>query len=259
MNLSAKLLLTAFTLVTVNASAKIKKEIVEYRQGDTVLQGYLVYDDAGPKIKPGILVVHDWMGMTDEAKMRTEQMAKMGYVGFAADIYGKGNQPKTMEEAGKLAGKFKADRKLLRARAQSALDKLSSYSFVDKKKLLAIGFCFGGTTALELARSGAALVGVVTFHGGLNTPTPEDAKNIKGKVLALHGGDDPHVPLAEVTAFQEEMRKGKVDWQFVSFGNTVHSFTITNAGSDTSGGAAYNSLSEKRAFAYFKNFLKEVF
>ena len=246
-------------LFTVVAQAKIKTETVEYKQGDTTLEGYLAYDDAGHKAKPGIVIVHDWMGLSSDTKMRAEQIAKMGYVAFAADIYGKGSRPKSPEEAGKLAGQYKGDRKLLRARAQAALDKLSSYSFVDKKKLVAIGFCFGGTTALELARSGAPLIGTVSFHGGLQTPTPEDAKNIKGKVLALHGADDPYVSSAEVAAFQDEMRKAKVDWQFISFGNTVHAFMVAGAGNDNSKGAAYNTVSEKRAWLDFQNFLKEIF
>ena len=246
------------TMATV-AQAKIKKEMVEYKQGDTVLEGYMAYDDAGPKLKPGIIIVHDWMGLSDDTKKRADQVAKMGYVGFAADIYGKGQRPQSQDEAGKFAGKFKSDRPLLRARAQAAMDKLTSYPFVDKKKIVAIGFCFGGTTALELARSGAPLVGTVSFHGGLSTPTPDDAKNIKGKVLALHVADDPFVKADEVAAFQDEMRKAKVDWTFVSFGNTVHAFTVAGAGNDSSKGAAYNPVSEKRAWLDFQNFLKEVF
>jgi dienelactone hydrolase len=255
-----KLVIAAILFFTVSANAKIKTESVEYKQGDTTLTGYIAYDDSKiSKSRPGIVIVHDWMGLSDDTKKRAEQIAKMGYVGFAADIYGKEDMPHSQAEAGKAAGKYKSDRKLLRARAQAALDKLTSYSFVDKNKLVAIGFCFGGTTALELARSGAPLVGTVSFHGGLSTPNPDDAKNIKGKVLALHGGDDPNVPPSEVAAFQEEMRKAKVDWQFVSFGNTVHSFMVSTAGNDPSKGAAYNPVSEKRAWLDFQNFLKEVF
>jgi dienelactone hydrolase len=252
-------LMTAFMLSSL-AQAKIKKERVEYKQGDTTLEGYLAYDDAHlSKPKPGIIIVHDWMGLSDDTKMRADQIAKMGYVAFAADIYGKGNIPKSTDEAKAIAGKIKGDRVLMRARVQAALDKLTSYPFVDKNKIVAIGFCFGGTTALELARSGAPVVGTVSFHGGLSTPHPDDAKNIKGKVLVLHGADDPNVPAPEVAAFQDEMRKAKVDWQFVSFGNTVHAFMVKGAGTDNSKGAAYNPVSEKRAWLDFQNFLKEVF
>jgi dienelactone hydrolase len=234
--------------------------MVNYKQGDATLQGYLAYDDGKvARPRPGIVIVHDWMGLSADTKKRADQIAKMGYVAFAADIYGKDQLPKSSDEAGKLASKYKSDRKLLRARAQAALDQLTSYSFVDKNKLVAIGFCFGGTTALELARSGAPLVGTVSFHGGLATPTPEDAKNIKGEVLALHGADDPFVKSAEVADFQNEMRNAKVDWQFVSFGNTVHAFTVSDAGNDPSKGVAYNPLSEKRAWLDFQNFLKEIF
>lgn len=255
-----KIVMATILLFTLSANAKIKTESVEYKQGATTLTGYLAYDDSKiSKSRPGIVIVHDWMGLSDDTKKRAEQIAKMGYVGFAADIYGKEDMPHSQEEAGKAAGKYKGDRKLLRARAQAALDKLNSYPFVDKNKIVAIGFCFGGTTALELARSGAPLVGTVSFHGGLATPTPEDAKNIKGKVLALHGADDPFVPAAEVAAFQDEMRKAKVDWQFVSFGNSVHAFTVVAAGNDPSKGAAYNPVTEKRAWLDFQDFLKEVF
>jgi dienelactone hydrolase len=254
------LLFFSFIFISSQALAKIKTETVEYKDGDTTLEGYIAYDTAKiSKPHPAIIVVHDWMGISDDTKNRAEQIAKMGFVGFAADIYGKGQRAQNADDAKKLSSQFKTDRKLMRSRATAALDKLTSYKFVDKNKIAAIGFCFGGTTVLELARSGAPLVGTVTFHGGLDTPHPEDAKNIKGKVLVLHGGDDPFVKTDDVVAFQDEMRKAKVDWQFVAFGNSVHAFTVRGAGSDPSKGVAYNPLSEKRAWLYFQDFLKEVF
>src|SRR6185436_2100378 len=144
-------------------------------------------------------------------------------------------------------------------RAQAALKQLYATKGVDKGRVAAIGYCFGGTSVLELARSGADINGVVSFHGGLSTPTPEDAKNIKAKVLALHGADDPNVPPPEVQAFEEEMRKAKVDWQLVSYGGAVHSFTDWNAGNDNSRGAAYNEKADKRSWEAMKSFFSELF
>ncbi|PJZ24166.1 dienelactone hydrolase [Leptospira hartskeerlii] len=248
-----------FLLATNVLSAKVKSEFVEYKQGDTVLEGFVAYPE-GAKKAPGIVLVHDWMGLGENTKARAEQLAELGYVAFAADIYGKGVRPKSMEEASKLAATFReGDRKLLRARGQAALDALKSQAGVDQKSLAILGYCFGGTAALELARSGAPLKGTISFHGGLSTPKSDDAKNIKGKVLALHGADDPFVKPDEVSAFQEEMRNAGVDWQFVSYGGAVHSFTIKEAGNDNSKGAAYNEKGDKRSWLELKNFLKEIF
>jgi dienelactone hydrolase len=147
---------------------------------------------------------------------------------------------------------------LLRARAQAALDEILKLKFVNPKKVVAIGYCFGGTTALELARSGAPLVGTVSFHGGLATPTPEDAKNIKGKVLVLHGADDPYVPAKEVADFKEEMKKAKVKMDFVAYKGAVHAFTIPEAGNDNSKGAAYNAEADKKSWVEFQKFLKKT-
>ncbi len=240
------------------ARAAIHTELVEYRQGDTVCEGYLAYDDANKDQRPGVLVVHEWTGLNDYAKKRAEQLAGMGYVAFAADIYGKGVRAKDVQEAMKLSNIYKNDRKLLRARAQAGLDVLRKQPLVDPKHLAAIGYCFGGTTVLELARSGAEVNGVVSFHGGLNTPTPEDARNIKGKVLVLHGADDPHVPPEEVAAFEAEMRQGGGDWELVKYGNAVHSFTNPGAGNDKSRGAAYNAEADHRSWQAMRDFFHEV-
>jgi len=147
----------------------------------------------------------------------------------------------------------------MRARAQAGLETLKSQPMVDAKRLAAIGYCFGGTTVLELARSGADVVGVVSFHGGLDTPNPVDAKNIRGKVLVLQGGDDPFVPPEQVTAFQDEMRKAGVDWQFVTYGGAVHSFTNPASGNDNSKGAAYNAAADRRSWLAMQQFFNELF
>lgn len=249
----------AVLVTTTSSFAKIVSEVIPYKDGDTQLEGVLVYDDANSSKKPGIIVVHDWMGLRDFSKNRAEELAKMGYIAFAADIYGKGVRPKDAKEASEFATKYKSDRALLRSRVRSALDTLSKNKNVDRKKLAAIGYCFGGTTVLELARSGANVKGVVSFHGGLNTPTPQDAKSIKGKVLALHGGDDPYVPKEEVTAFEEEMRNANVDWQLIAYGGAVHSFAVPEAGNDNSKGAAYNKKADERSWKAMKSFFGEIF
>ena len=249
----------ALVFVVSGVKAKVKIEPVEYRQGSTVLEGYIAYDASVKTPRPGVVIVHDWMGVSDYVKMRAEQIVKLGYVAFVADIYGKGVRPKNQQEASEQAGKFRADRSLMRARAQAAVDELKKRSVVDPKRLAAMGYCFGGGVALELARSGADLAGVISFHGNLDTPNPEDAKNIKGSVLVLHGADDPYVKAEVVQAFQDEMRNARVDWQFVSYGGAVHAFTQAGAGDDPSKGAAYNALADKRSFEEMKRFLREIF
>jgi dienelactone hydrolase len=239
--------------------AQVTIEPVEYKQGESVLDGYVAYDAAMEGKRPGVVIVHDWMGVGEYVKMRAEQLAKLGYVAFVADIYGRGVRPKNTQEASQQAGKYRADRHLLRARAQAALDLLKQNSRVDPGRLAAIGYCFGGGTVLELARSGADLAGVISFHGNLDTPNPDDAKQIKGRVLVLHGADDPYVPAAQVEAFQSEMRKANVDWQFVAYGCAVHSFTQKGAGNDNTKGAAYNERADKRSFVQMTMFFKELF
>ncbi len=169
----------------------------------------------------------------------------------------KGVRPKNAEEAAKEATKYRSDRGLLRQRVAAALDELKKNPNVDEKRIAAIGYCFGVTAVLELARSGAPIAGVVTFHGGLDTPKPDDAKDIKAKVLVLHGADDPLVPAAQVAAFTEEMRKGSVDWQMIFYADAVHSFTKPAAGTDKSKGNAYNEKADKRSWEAMKSFFKK--
>jgi dienelactone hydrolase len=250
--------LIAMTLLSSTARAEIVTRTVEYKAGDAVLEGLVSYDTAGPAKKPGVLVVHDWMGVGPYVKRRAEQLAALGYVAFAADVYGKGVRPAGATEAREQAGKFRGDRPLLRARVAAALAELRRQPNVLTGKVAAIGYCFGGTAALELARSGAEISGVVSFHGGLDSPTPADGKNIKAKVLALHGADDPYVPAAQVAAFEEEMRGGGVDWQLVKYSGAVHAFTQAEAGSDNSKGAAYNATADRRSWVAMQDFFAEV-
>jgi dienelactone hydrolase len=240
------------------AGGAIRTRTVEYRQGGTVLEGILTWDDTFPGPRPGVLVVHQWKGITDFERKRSEMLARLGYAAFAADIYGKGIRPDNAKDAAALAGKYKGDRALLRDRVNAGLAACKAQPEVRPAQVAAIGYCFGGTTVLELARSGAEVAGVVSFHGGLATPVPADARRIRWRVLALHGADDPFVPAAEVAGFQEEMRQASVDWQFTSYGGAVHSFTDWNAGSDNSRGAAYQEHADRRSWEAMKAFLAET-
>ncbi|HEV2437458.1 MAG TPA: dienelactone hydrolase family protein [Verrucomicrobiae bacterium] len=251
-------LLVLICAMTVRAA--IQTRTVEYKQGDTALEGFVAWDDAVKGARPGVLVVHQWMGLTDYEKHRAEMLAQLGYVAFCADIYGKGIRPKNTQEAGALVGKYKGgDRQLLRARVNAGLDALRRQPLVDPRRLAAIGYCFGGTTVLELARSGADLNGVVSFHGGLDAPHPDDGKNIKCKVLVLHGADDPYSSPQDIAAFENEMRQGGVDWQINFYGGAVHAFTQPLAGNDNSKGVAYNAKADKRSWAEMKRFFAEIF
>jgi dienelactone hydrolase len=253
------LIFTFLALIcAMTTRAAIHTETVEYKQGDTTLEGFVAHDDAVQGARPGVLVVHQWMGLTDYEKKRAGMLAQLGYVAFCADIYGKGVRPKTAQEAAALAGKFKNDRRLLRARVNAGLDALRAQPHVDPKRIAAIGYCFGGTTVLELARSGADLNGVVSFHGGLDSPHPADGKNIQCKILALAGADDPFQKPEDLAAFENEMRDAKVDWQLVFYGGAVHAFTQPMAGSDNSKGAAYNERADRRSWLAMQDFFSEI-
>lgn len=246
------------TMGTPRAWAKVRTETIDYTDGEAVLEGYLAWDDEVKGERPGVLVLHEWWGLNDYAKMRARQLAEMGYVAFAADIYGKGVRARTADEARRLSARFKGDHRLMRARVRAALWELKARELVDAKKVAAIGYCFGGTAALELARSGAKLRAVVSFHGGLDTPAPAVRGRIAPSVLVLHGGDDPHVPLDEVVGFQKEMREAKADWQMIIYGGAVHSFTNPKAGDDPSRGSAYNERAGRRAWDAMRLFLAET-
>lgn len=254
-----KLICTLLALACVlTAHASIQTRTVEYQQGDTTLEGVLVYDDTVKTKRPGVLIVHQWRGVTDYEKKRAAMLAQLGYVAFCADIYGKGIRPPTPAAAGAEAGKYKSNRALLRARVNAGLAVLQKNEFVDPRRIAAIGYCFGGTTVIELARSGADLAGVVSFHGGLDSPAPADGKSIKCKVLACHGADDPFVPAQDLAAFASEMRDGGADWQLIQYGGAVHSFTDWNADGSMKG-AQYNEKADKRSWEDMKQFFGEIF
>ena len=245
--------------LTSKAQAAIIHHTVEYSSSDgSVMEGYVAYDDAAKKTRPGILIIHDWMGLGQFTRDKADKLAKEGYVAFAVDVYGKDIRPQNTNEALALATTYKEDRKLMRDHIQAAYNELKSMNEVNPKKILVMGYCFGGTVALELARSGVPLIGTVVFHGSLSTPTPQDAANIKGPVLVMHGADDPNVPPVEVQAFKDEMQKAKVKLKFVAYNRAVHAFTNPAAGNDNSKGAAYNAKADKSSWKEFEHFLRRI-
>lgn len=250
-------------LACAMASAKVVTAPVAYESGGTELEGYLAYDDALAGKRPGVLVFHEWWGLNDYAKNRAEALAEMGYVAFAADMYGKGVLAKTMDEAGKLAGQFRGrwdegGRDLMRERAQAALAVLAKNPLVDTAHMAAIGYCFGGTVALELAYSGADLAGIATFHGGLVPPRESDLKHIKAAVLILHGADDPTVSQEAIAGTQEGLRKAGADWQMVYYGGAVHGFSNPANKGSASPAVLYNEKAARRSWQAMKDFFTEI-
>lgn len=245
-------------LIAVSANAKVVSQPMQYDHNGTVLEGYLSYDVDVKGMRPGVLVVHEWWGLNDYVRTQVERLATLGYVAFALDMYGKGIWTKDPAEAKKLSGHLRG-KPIMRQRARAGLEILMKNSRVDPKRIAAIGYCFGGTTVLELAYSGAELTGVVSFHGGLTAPKPEDLKNIKSRFLICHGADDGFISPEAIQSFQNGMRQSGADWQMVFFGNAVHSFT--NPAADKVGikGIAYNKHADERSWNYMQIFFKEIF
>lgn len=243
-------------LMAKNHSIKINTGTLEYKDENTLCEGYYAYPKKSKTKLPGVLIVHAWKGITDYEKRRAEEFAKQGYSVLVADIYGKGIRPQTPQEAGQLATQYKNNRNLLRQRTKVGLDALKSLPPTQIDNVAVLGYCFGGTAALELARTGVDLKAAISFHGHLDTPKPSES-NIKAKVLVLHGADDFYVPSQQITDFEVEMRQHKVDWALVKFGNAVHAFSDDSVGNDTKSGAAYNALADKRSMKMASDFLAE--
>lgn len=230
-----------------------------YEIDGEAFEGLIIYDDAVTTPRPGLMMVPNWLGVTERSAEKAARAAGDKYVVFMADMYGKAVRPSNPDEAKAAATSVRSDRALMRKRAQAAVDAFESQKVVpvDTAKMAAIGFCFGGGAVLELARSGADLDAFVSFHGNLDTPNPQDAKQIKAPVLVLHGADDPAVPQEQVDGFVAEMKATDVDWQLVSYGNAVHSFTDPYA--NVPGRNEYHPEVAKRAFQAMDDLLDERF
>lgn len=236
----------------------METQVVDYQHDNTALEGYLAYDDSRRDKLPGVLIIPDFVGVNAFTKKRSEMIAELGYVGFVADVYGKSVRPTSHQEALQEARKYRSNRPLLRARLAAGLDVFRRSPVVDKSRIAVIGYCFGGMAALELARTGANVLGTVCFHGNLDTPNPEDAKNIKGAILILNGAADPMIPADTIAAFEKEMTDAKVDWQFVNYGGALHGYTAWDAVTDLQKGVGYDKTADRRSWIAMQEFLKEV-
>jgi dienelactone hydrolase len=248
-------------LLTIScAPAKLVTRTVDYADAaGTPLEGYVVYDDAASGPRPGVIVVHDWRGLTDYTKKRADMIARLGYVAFEADIYGKGVRLTTVPEYSQEMGPYKADRTLYRARVQAAYDAFLQQPEVDKSRIAAIGYCFGGTGVIEMVRDGLPLRGVVSFHGGLDARPVSDGKKMTAPILALCGAADPFEKPADMQAFEAQMHDNGVDLQVVEYSGAQHAFTDAGVDALNLPGAKYNAAADRKSWIAMKAFLKKVF
>lgn len=236
--------------------AAIRTEEITYGQGDTQLQGYIVYDDGAEGKRPGVLVVHEWWGLNEYAKKRARQLAESGYVAFAVDMYGEGKVTEHPQEAAEWSGAV--DDALREERFQAALDLLKSHDRVDAENIAAIGYCFGGGAVLRLAAAGFDLDGVVSFHGSLPTSEVEPG-TVQASMLVCHGSADPFTPGEQVLKFAEVMNAAGADWQLILYANAKHSFTVENAAEHGIPALEYNRAADRRSWAAMLAFFDEIF
>jgi len=231
---------------------------VDYLDDGVLLQGFFAFDDSITGRRPAVLINHTWAGRDEFVASKAQKLAELGYVGFAVDMYGKGILGTSPDENAKLMQPFIDDRAMLQKRMNAALYAVKQMPWVDDSKIAAIGFCFGGLCVLDLARTGADIKGVVSFHGLLGAPGNTSGKTIKAKVLALHGHDDPLGPVEQVIAFEQEMTEAGADWQLHTYGHTVHAFTNPLA-NNPEGGMVYRPDADRRSWRAMENFLAEIF
>jgi dienelactone hydrolase len=242
------------------APAKLVTRTVDYTDASgTPLEGYVVYDDVHGGPRPGVLIVHDWRGLTDYTKMRSDQIAKLGYVAFAADIYGKGVHLNSVPEFSQKMAPYKADRTLYRLRARAAYDTFLQQPEVDKSRIAAIGYCFGGTGVIEMARDGLPLKGVVSFHGGLDARPVTPGAKITARVLALCGAADPFEQPSDMLAFMQQMHDNAVDLKVVEYPGAQHAFTDPGVDAWHLDGAKYNAAADHQSWQAMKEFLHKIF
>jgi dienelactone hydrolase len=237
----------------------VKTQTLEYTNGKTTFIGYLAFDEKADGRRPGVVVFPEAFGLNDHARQRAERLTELGYVALAADLNGGGVVNDDMTKVGPAIQALYSDRAEWRARARAALDALLAQPQVDRQRVAAIGFCFGGTTALELTRSGAPLAAVATFHSGLLPGLPEDAGRIRARVLVCHGAEDPLVKKEAIDALMGELRRDKVDWQFIHYGNAAHRFTDPEADLRKIPGLAYDKKADARSWAAMRQLFDETF
>ncbi|MFP9100224.1 dienelactone hydrolase family protein [Flavobacterium sp. RHBU_24] len=250
-----KLILLPIILMAVTLNAQLKP--VAYTEGGQKLNGFIATPKKPLKQKPGIVVLPAWLGINEHSKEVAEKLAKDGYYAVVADIYGEGKYPQNTAEGGQQSGYYKKNYEAYQKRIQAALEQLVKAG-ASADNIVVIGYCFGGTGALEAARGGLKVKGVVSFHGGVGKDATRANGTISPRVLVLHGADDPYVPQKDVDAFIKEMKDGNADWQLIYYSGAVHAFTEKEAGNDPSKGAAYNEQADKRSWAAFMQFLKEL-
>jgi len=254
-----RLIILLLLTLPLLARAEIHSEAITWKVDDVEFSGYLVYAKGG-EARPGVVMVPNWMGVTDSALSKAKSIAADGYVVLVADVYGSSVRPANAQEAGAAAGKAYADRALLRKRVTAAADLLKTQPAsvpLQHDSIAAIGFCFGGATVLELARSGYELDAVVSFHGNLTTDLPAQTSAVKAKLLVLNGADDSYVKSADIDGFEQEMRAAGADWQFVNFAGAVHCFAEADAQQPP--GCVYNERAAKRAYRMMNAHLTEAF
>ena len=236
----------------------IVSNTVSYLDGDVLLEGFFAFDDAIQGQRPAVLINHAWAGRDEFVGEKAKKLAELGYLGFAVDMYGKGVLGASADQNSKLMQPFMENRQLINQRMKAAFNALRLMPWVNDKQIAVIGFCFGGLCALDFARTGIDIKGVISFHGLLGAPQCDNPTEIKAKILALHGHDDPMVPVSQVNAFQEEMTQAGADWQFHTFGNTMHAFTNPMA-NDPNFGTVYQIDADQRSWKLTVSFLSEIF
>lgn len=246
-------------VVSLLGQAQLQTKVVEYEYEGTKLKGYLAYDAGKAGKRPGVMVVHEWWGLNDYAKKRCEQLAEMGYVAFAADMYGNGQVTEHAEDAGKMATQVRMNIKTWLGRATAGLKELKANELVDGEKTAVIGYCFGGTTALQIALAGEKVSAVVSFHGALPSPTEEQAKAVKCKILVCHGEDDAFIKKEVIEKFRKTLDDAKTQYQFESYPKTVHSFTVKDIEKKGIQGLAYNEEADQKSWKQMKELFDAVF
>lgn len=256
--LRSMIALATVALAAGTAPAAVVTKVVEYEHDGTKLKGFLAFDDALKGKLPGVLVVHEWWGLDDYARERCKQLAALGYVAFAVDMYGEGKTVNHPDDARKMATTVRENVKAWRGRAEVGLKQLVSQPNVDGTKLAAIGYCFGGSTCLQLAYSGADLKAVATFHAALPAPTAEEAKAIKAKLYVAHGADDAFIPAKAITAFREALDGAKVKYTFEAFPGVVHSFTVPGADKHMIKGMKYDKAADEKSWKEMQSLFKDT-